>query len=189
MQNTYNHQFISHLLSTVSPDMKTDQKREVKNKVNIIPNYSMRFFHGKYYLEFELPGVDPKKIRVLVRDNEIHINIKKFYINTIPSPPPPPSITLPNEDTSEEEDSDDNADVKVASTNIIENLDMTYHRYIEGACVREQNYITGAYMYKLKLPYHVEKGTISSTYKWGILSIIITPNPSTRFKVEIENND
>lgn len=152
-QPRYNSEFLRHLMSAM-PD-----NREVKsNNVNLIPNTSIRYIKGKYYVELEIPGANPEDIKVLIRDNTINIDMKKFYINE-----------------EDEELVENSEDAKAP----------TYKNYVNGGYSSNNNYLTGMFSYNIVFPYRIAQGDIESFYKWGILTFVIQPQPSVEFNLEI----
>jgi HSP20 family molecular chaperone IbpA len=76
--NVYNPRFINHIANTLN---------EVTDIKNSTPNHCVRYLDGKYYIELELPGIDPDSIVVLVKPkecrDEINLDVKKFYMNNM----------------------------------------------------------------------------------------------------------
>ena len=149
-------------------------------KINPLPNHSVRFHEGKYYMEIELPGVDPNNIDISVNNDTIRVTVDKTFMHE-----------FVDENSGSDEDvlvihSPRNSEEK--SVAVLNNKSERYNNYVRGKDINN-NYNTGEYAYDLVFPYKINKGFIDSYYKFGVLGLIITPESDERFNVEVKVNE
>ena len=72
----YNPLFINHIVATLNNLTESTTQK-------IRPNHCVRYLDNKYYIEIEMPGVDPETLKILVKGDEINVDAKKFHLNQL----------------------------------------------------------------------------------------------------------
>jgi HSP20 family molecular chaperone IbpA len=177
--------------------------QSTSNKIDVLPNYSLRFHRGKYYIEIEMPGINPQNIKLEVKDDVLNLSIIKehvyefkdeveAYTQTPPMAPPMPiDPYVPTHGTPiNRRRVPPPPPIQYVEEHISDiNLggDTTYGDYVRGTMANvKHNYVTGKFEYKLILPYRVKKGSIECFYKYGVICVIVVPEKSQEFTVMLE---